>query len=565
MAASTFPLNLPSVVYCESNDILCYSAHASPTFDDAKGRMSKGKSGPGGYYTVKNVGITGWNRDCLKVNDASFTMVQCRTGPESGLFVVDLDVSHGLKPAQVFPEGLLSQLYSSCRYVVETGSGGLHFYYKHPPGKAWRKKLNLAELAGYDTKGQLDLLADGGSVIMAGSFYKHQNNTYKYKMANADGMTTTLDDLTDMPPWLVEAVDAVVETTPTVAPPRQPAAARPTTPPVRRVVEELDLVEELVAKCLPPSFFASYDNWYRFLVCMKTINPSSRNLEIAVRACRTAPGYGTMEAETSTRRKWDEINPRGELGFGSLRYWCRHENYDKYIEILRAGFEVLLLGTVNHVAEVFAQDTAGSIVLDTNSREIYYWRYCESKRLWTHISESDIKFYFIEVMSKLCDRVRGDLMKRGEEANAKKAVKLYTQIAGGNCEHFLKALRTILNPELASFSAYKDREFKLNERPELLPLRNGVFNFDTGILEPYDRSHFLTYKIDIDYDPEADTGDIDAAFKQWYRGDIEKIEFLKYWLGYCLTGYTDRQEFLLIYGPDGGNGKSLLFEEILGQ
>jgi hypothetical protein len=85
--------------------------------------------------------------------------------------------------------------------------------------------MNVSKFAGFDTKGQLDILADGGGVIMEGSHYTFQNIKYEYiqQMPNA-----TMDDITEMPDWLVEAVDACYEVEPVAevedAPPAPPVA-----------------------------------------------------------------------------------------------------------------------------------------------------------------------------------------------------------------------------------------------------------------------------------------------------------------------------------------------------
>ena len=571
-----FPLDLPSVIYCQQNNLLCYSAHAHPFFDEKKGRVSKGKElgGKDSFRTVPIKGLVGWCPGAIKKNDEKFTMVMMKTGSESGKLIIDLDIVGGKSVEQTFPAELLRKLAEDCHYTVKTGSGGVHYYFNIPEGKKWKRKLNIAEFAGFDTKGQLDILGDGGGVIMEGSHYTFQNIKYEYTQPCEEG--NTMDDITEMPDWLVEAVDACYEKEPeAVAESQQKPSTnevvRSVSPTVRASVNEITLIANLVSGCLPPSFFVPYDNWFRFICCLKSINITDACKEICVSACKTAKKFNSAEAEEATRRKWAEVVPDGRMTMGTLRYWARQHNEKKYGEILKASYELLLLGSVNDVAEVFAQDTAGSIVYDASSkdREPVFWRYSEDQRLWTVIAESGLEYYFIQTMPSVCERIRQTILDRarGNEElveRAKKVAKIYSTISGGSCSKYIKPLRTIMNPSLSS-NNFSDRSFSLNDRPELLPLRNGVFNFLTGKLEPYERSHFLSYKIDINYNRNADTSDIDKAFKMWYRNDADKISFMKYWLGYCLTGYIDRHEFLVVYGEAGGNGKSLLFEEILGE
>jgi P4 family phage/plasmid primase-like protien len=581
-----FPLDLPSVIYCQQNNLLCYSAHACPFFDDKKGRVSKGKEfakGEDGFRTVPVKGLIGWSPEAIKKNNKDYTMVMMKTGSESGKIIIDLDIVGGKTAEETFGIDLLVKLSEDCGYVVKTGSGGFHYYFNIPEGKKWKRKMNVETFAGFDTKGQLDILADGGGVIMEGSHYTFQNIQYIYTQ-QIEG--NTMDDIQEMPDWLVEAVDALYDTKsePLVAPTTQPepevhvapepvrnSIARSVSPSVRASMSEISLISNLVRTCLPPAFFVPYDNWFRFICCLKSINNTDACKEICVAACKTSKKFNNASAEEATRKKWDEVVPDGRMTMGTLRYWARQYNEKKYADILKASYELLLLGSVNDVAEVFAQDTAGSIVYDASSKdkEPVYWRYSEDQRLWTTISESSLEFYFVEAMPSVCERIRRDILDRarGNEVlveKAKMVAKIYSAISSGMCGRYIRPLRTIMNPGLSS-NNFSDRSFSLNDRPELLPLKNGVFNFKTGLLEPYDRSHFVSYKININYNPDADTSDIKKAFKMWYKNDDDKIGFMKYWLGYCLTGYIDRHEFMVIYGEAGGNGKSLLFEEILGE
>lgn len=75
------------------------------------------------------------------------------TGPESGFFVLDIDAkSGGLESL----EKLIEIHGDIDTYMVQTGSGGIHFYFKYPE-KGIRNKVNL--LPGIDVRG------DGGYVI----------------------------------------------------------------------------------------------------------------------------------------------------------------------------------------------------------------------------------------------------------------------------------------------------------------------------------------------------------------------------------------------------------------
>ena len=104
---------------------------------------------------------------------------------------------------------------------------------------------------------------------------------------------------------------------------------------------------------------------------------------------------------------------------------------------------------------------------------------------------------------------------------------------------------------------------KLNKNPDLFPCANGVWSFTDNKLYEYKKEHYLSHKGEIDYNPDADTSDIQKAINQWFKYDDEIVDFIHYFIGYILTGYTDRQEFLFIHGQNACNGKSTLWGEIL--
>jgi len=562
-----FPFNLPAVMWCQQNGVICYSATCKGKWDEAKQRPVKE-----GFSSERIKGRSGWCADLLR-KDYTLVMTQC--GTPSGLLVIDLDVLGGKTAVQMFGAELMDKLYEDCGFSVDTGSGGKHYYFRIPEGKRWTKVLKCKTFAGFKTHGQLDILADGTGIVMEGSTYPYQDTHLSYTLEQEGN---TMDDITEMPEWLIDAVDEASKSdTPAdeddenaivvapVAPPRS------SSPNVKQSLTELSLIASLVKGCLPPSFFGKHDNWFRFICCLKSINNTDACKEICVSACKTHKKYNNPKDEADTRAKWDSITPDGRLTQGTLRYWCKENNEKKYNEILRASYEILLLGSVNEVAQVFASDIAGSIVYDAGSkeREPSYWRYDEAQRIWGVIGQSALDYHFVDTMPTICDRVRRDIIrgKEGDEvsqAKAKYVAKIYGMISQGGSGKYTKPLQTLLNPASGSAN-FKDAEFSLNDRPELLPLSNGVFNFKTGKLEMYERNHFLSYKLNIRYNPDADTSDIQKAMRMWYENNDEVIEFMKYWLGYCLTGYIDRQEFMIVYGATGGNGKSLLFEEILGE
>jgi len=602
---TSFPYSLDTVLWCESENKCCYSAFPVPYYDDGKGRVSKGEAGK--FKTMPNKGITTYQPD--KTINPDWTMVMTRCGKETGLFIVDIDVKGGETPIDIVGEELLTRLFNDCSYKVRTGSGGLHAYFKLPEGKSWVKKMNCEEFMGVDVKGQVDMLCDGHGVILAGSYYKYKGETYSYDLPhNDDGSpsTLTMDDIGEMPDWLVEWCEAnmtasggakvssggrskttakttVVEVemneeevededalrmSLTMPDTTRPRSASPGA--IRGLSEELGLVAKFIG-CIKADFFKPYDNWFRFITCMKSISTSEACKQLCLKACRKPKKYAAPEHEAATKALWDSIVPDGRMTMGTLRYWARRSQPEEYQKVVRSSYVLMITGNINQVAEVFASEVAGTLVYAgcAGKTDHKFYQYHEHLQLWSEVDESAVAYTLVEVMPTVCDRIKDDILQAKQDETAQKQSKLVwsigNKIGQGMGARYIPPLRVILNPAVAKSPFLKDKAFKLDERGEILALENGVFNFNTGKLEPYDRSHYCSFKLPISYNPDADTTDIETAFGMWYKGDKDKIGFLKYWLGYCMTGETGRDEFMIVYGSKGGNGKTLLYEEILGE
>lgn len=100
------------------------------------------------------------------------------------------------------------------------------------------------------------------------------------------------------------------------------------------------------------------------------------------------------------------------------------------------------------------------------------------------------------------------------------------------------------------------------DRPaQLLNARNGTIDLRSGELLPHDPAHLLSRIIDIDYAADATCPTWERFVSEVFQSDAELIEFAHRVIGYCATGETREQLFLILHG-DGANGKSTLLKAI---
>jgi putative DNA primase/helicase len=89
---------------------------------------------------------------------------------------------------------------------------------------------------------------------------------------------------------------------------------------------------------------------------------------------------------------------------------------------------------------------------------------------------------------------------------------------------------------------------------DLIPLKNGVFNFKTGKFKKHQPGYFLTWCLPYNYKPDATCEPI-IKWLEEAAGDKQVARLLIAYLRAILTGRTDIHRLLELVGP-GGSGKS---------
>jgi len=94
----------------------------------------------------------------------------------------------------------------------------------------------------------------------------------------------------------------------------------------------------------------------------------------------------------------------------------------------------------------------------------------------------------------------------------------------------------------------------------VLNVRNGILDLRTGELRPHRREDLCQRLVDVDYNPLAAAPRFERFLAE-IQPDPEMRAFLQRAVGYSLTGQTNEQKLLLLYGT-GSNGKSTFVELI---
>lgn len=336
-------------------------------------------------------------------------------------------------------------------------------------------------------------------------------------------------------------------------------------PPLQRVADYTTLDPEIVALCamLSEDFLAERDTWLRLLMCLKGLGEQHRQLFLDT--SRRALRYDTPHDIKQNAEQWAQPLKECRINLGSLKHWARNCSPAKYFEHFKQTYAQKLsinppMLTSNDLCDVFITDMAGDIMYSKSMKCFY--TYSEAKGLW----EADaVNSLFTYRMQGIIQKLIGDLPTPSGDGDLEKnkaTIKRY--------ERIMKLCDGVpLNNIIAKYLINKctnieDPVYFLNNQDDYLNLANGVWVFSENRLVDYNQSHYFTFKLTQKYDAAADTSLMAKAMSLWFKGDKDVIQFVQYWLGYCLTGYTSRQDLLFVWGASAGNGKSTLFNEIMG-
>lgn len=113
-------------------------------------------------------------------------------------------------------------------------------------------------------------------------------------------------------------------------------------------------------------------------------------------------------------------------------------------------------------------------------------------------------------------------------------------------------------------------EAMLDRDPWALNCRNGTVDLRTGVLRKHNPDDFITKLVPLDYSADAAAPLFEATVRKvtLEEGRTAPLaSFLQRWFGYCATGLTREQVFVVHYGS-GSNGKSTILDlvaDVLGE
>jgi putative DNA primase/helicase len=112
--------------------------------------------------------------------------------------------------------------------------------------------------------------------------------------------------------------------------------------------------------------------------------------------------------------------------------------------------------------------------------------------------------------------------------------------------------------EAKAFPTIGVRSTQLDQHDFLLGAPNGVIDLNTGRLLDPNPDLLITQTVSVPYDPDAKCPEFDRFIQTIMKDRKQLADLLIRFLGYSLTGSTEAQKFVLLYGERGRNGKGTL-------
>lgn len=327
--------------------------------------------------------------------------------------------------------------------------------------------------------------------------------------------------------------------------------------------DELTLVKRLVGECLSHNRADNYTDWINLGWVLRNID--YRLLDSWVEFSKISSTY--MEGECQVI--WNKMR-KDNMGIGTLRWWSKQDNYDKYQEIINESIIPLIDicirsdGAHYDVARVvYAQykDEFKSI-----TRDIWY-KYNKQKHRWARAREGlDLRLILSrDICAKFMERSRyystivtaNDVQKTVNDETAKISLKIAQQLKNANYkDNIMKECRTL----------FIDDNFEelLDSRSHLIGFENGVYDLKMHMFRDGMPDDYISYTTKINYiayNPECiESTEINDFFAKIFTNKNLRNYVLDVLA--CVIDGSIAQERFYIFTGQGSNGKSRLLDLI---
>ena len=324
-----------------------------------------------------------------------------------------------------------------------------------------------------------------------------------------------------------------------------------------------------IVECLSDDRADNEVQWMEVGWALHNIDPNDQALlDIWIDFSKRSPKFYDMK-EGKCEKLWDKMKNSG-LGIGSLYYWAKTDNYEKFLEIQSMSIQTHIRRSIENVtnwgiAKVLYEMYKFQFKCSSAKRNVWYefknHRWIEMDHgieLRSKIS-NELKKEYCKLMSKCNNTASNDDIDEEEQESAKDVGKKLLDIIG-------KLENTTFKDNIIKEckELFHDKKFmeKLDENPYLIGFENGIYDLVTMEFRDGRPDDYVTLSTGIDYEPFDEDNEnypdmmkfIETVFPQ------ENIrDYFLMFLSTCLQGVNNEQKFRVWIGC-GSNGKSKMEE-----
>lgn len=443
--------------------------------------------------------------------------IAVRTGAESGIFAVDVDVKDGAPGMETLKE--LFDTYDTFPTTVtaETGSKGRHYLFSYP---------NIHVKSSSHALGRsLDIKGDGGYIIVAPS--SNQAGAYRWW----EGKSPFEMKVAQAPDWLLDIISKGLSK----------HAKEQNANKKGRVWKRLANDPSEIGEGGRNDALTSLGGWMR--------SKGAEEADIlatllAVNENRCKPPLDPSEVERIAQ---------------SVAQYAKGEP-DKFINLLE--FNDTDFGNAERLIKRHGHD----IKFCSEEERWYIW---DGKR-WVPDHHNEVNRMAVETLreffkqaQKAKDEFEKAIEQKEEPTSAdeellkhwEKRVKfaLYSENDKG-----LKAMVK----QAANVRGVRISSTDFDNDPYLLNLPNGTYDLNKCELRPHQREDLITHMANVSYNPKSKAPRWEQFIDEITGGDKELGAYFQRLAGKCLSGDTKEEHVYIGYGG-GGNGKGMFFNTIM--
>ena len=329
--------------------------------------------------------------------------------------------------------------------------------------------------------------------------------------------------------------------------------------------DEYILAKELVSECLSHSRADKYDDWINLGWTLRNID--YRLLNTWIEFSKISSSY--MEGEC--QQLWNKMK-KENLGMGTLRWWAKEDNLQKYLEIINnqvlplIDIAITSNGTHYDVAKVVQGIYKGEYKAVSGN---IWFKYDKDKHRWIKTKEG------LKLKKELSEEICKKFLDRASYYNQKVALsndegekELLNKKSASAMKIAFQLKNTSYKESIMKECKclFVDEKFEelLDSKSHLIGFENGVYDLKLHIFRegmPEDFISFETRKYFTPFDETCDEAiEINDFFSKLFVSEAVRNYVLDI-LACAIDGSIIQERFYIFIG-EGSNGKSRLLDLI---